>query len=89
MEYLDYKNCKCRKEVGYSLVEECDKNSEGKKEIIHNKTFSIKEYNKTTNKDLNTSLSSDPCKSYVALSNLFLMISVTISGAFVFFNLNS
>ena len=74
-EYLDNKNCKCRKKVGYSLVE-CDKNTEGKKEIIHNKTFLIKEYNETTNKDLNTSLSRDPCKPYVALSILFLMIKV-------------
>ena len=83
-EYLDYKNCKCRKKVAYSIVEEC-----GKNETIHNKTLSIKEYNKSTNKDLNTSSSSDPCKPYVALSILFLMISVTVSGAFVYFYVNS
>ena len=60
-EYLDYKNRKCRKKVAYLLVEECDKNTD-KNEIIHNKTFSIKECNKSTNNDLNTSSSSDPCK---------------------------
>ena len=59
-EHLDYKNCKCRKKVAYSLVKECDKNND-KNEIIHNKTLPI-EYNKSTNKDLNTSSSSDPCK---------------------------
>ena len=83
-EYLDYKNCKCRKKAAYSLVEECDKN-----EIIHNKTFSIKEYNKSTNKDLNTSSISDPFKPNVALFNLFLIVRVTVSGAFVYFYLNS
>ena len=27
-EYLDYKNCKCRKKAAYSLVEECNKNTD-------------------------------------------------------------
>ena len=57
--------------------------------MIHNETLLIKKYNKSTNKDLNTSSSSDPCKLYVVLSILFLMISVTISGAFVYFYLKS
>ena len=47
-EYLDYKNCKCRKKAAYSLAEECDKNTD-KNEVIHNETLSIKEYNKSTN----------------------------------------
>ena len=49
----------------------------------------MKKYNKITNKDINTSSSSNPCKPYVALSILFLIINVTISGAFVYFYLNS
>ena len=57
--------------------------------MIHNETFSIKEYNKSTNKDLNTLSSDDPCKPYVSLSILFLIVSVTISGIFVYFYLNS
>ena len=40
-EYLDYKNCKCRKKAYYSLEEECDKNIDENK-IIHNETLSIK-----------------------------------------------
>ena len=76
------------KNVAYSLVEECDENTD-KNEIIHNKTLSIKEYNKSTNKDLNSSSNSDLCKPYVALSILFLMIRLTVSGAFVYFYLNS
>ena len=87
-EYLDYKNCKCRKKVTYSLAEDCDENTD-KNKIIHKKILSIKEYNKSTNKDLNTSSSSAPCKPCALLSILFLMISVTISGAFVCFYLNS
>ena len=35
-EYLDYKNCKCRKKVAYSLVEECDENTD------KNEIFTIK-----------------------------------------------
>ena len=57
--------------------------------MIHNETFPIKEYNKSTNKDLNTLSSDDPCKPYVSLSILFLIVSVTISGTFVYFYLNS
>ena len=57
--------------------------------MIHNETLSIKEYNKSTNKDLNNLSSSDPCKPYVALSILFLKISIAISCAFVYFYLNS
>ena len=53
--------------------------------MIHNEALPIKEYNKTTNKYLNTSSSSDPCEPYVAFSVLFLMIGVTISVAFVVF----
>ena len=87
-EYLDYKNCKCRKKVTYSLAEKCDQNTD-KNKIIHNENLSIIEYNKSTNKNLNTSSSSVPCKPYVLLSILFLMISVTISDAFVCFYLNS
>ena len=74
-EYSDYKICKCRKNAAYSLAEECDKNTD-ENEVIHNETLSIKEYNKSANKNLNT-------------LSLFLMISVTISGAFVYFYLNS
>ena len=42
------------KKAAYSLLEECDKNID-KNEVIHNETLSIKEYKKSTNKDLNTS----------------------------------
>ena len=68
----------------HSLVKECEGNID-QNEIIHNKTLSIKEYNKSVNKDLNTF---DPCKPYIASSILFLLISVIISSSFVYFYLN-
>ena len=77
-----------QKKAAYSLAEECDENAD-KNEIINNETLSIKEYNKSTNKHLNVSSSSDPCKPYAAMFILFLIISVTISGAFVYFYLNT
>ena len=83
-EYLDYKNCKCRRKLAYSLAKECEENID-KNEIIHNKTLSIQEYNKSINKDLNTF---DPCKPYIVSSILFLLISVIISSAFLYFYLN-
>ena len=83
-------NCECeyKKRAAYSLVKECEENIDENK-IIRNQTLSIKEYNKSINKDLNTSSISDPCKPYIASSILFLLISVVISRAFVYFYLNS
>ena len=37
-EYLDYKNCKCRKKLVDELVEEFSKNVDGK-EMIYNKNL--------------------------------------------------
>ena len=70
------------------LVEECG--------IIHNKTMSIekhnktlpvKKYNKTVSIKENNSLVS--CKPFVASSILFLLVSVIITGLFVYFYVNS
>ena len=37
-EYLDYKNCKCRKKIIDKLVEECSENIEGN-EMLYNETL--------------------------------------------------
>ena len=37
-EYLDYKNCKCRKTLADKLVEECSENIDGN-EMIYNGTY--------------------------------------------------
>ena len=36
-EYLDYKNCKCRKKIVGELVEECSKNND-ENEVTYNET---------------------------------------------------
>ena len=37
-DYLDYKNCKCRKSLIDKLVEECGESIDGNK-LLHNETF--------------------------------------------------
>ena len=73
-----------KKKAAHLLTEECE-------EIIDNKTVPAKRHNKTVsvkehNKHLNNSL--DPCKPFVASSILFLLISVIITGLFVYFYAN-
>ena len=45
-EYLDYKNCKCRKRLIDKLVEKCRENIDGNK-VIYNSTFN--DYRKICN----------------------------------------
>ena len=74
-------SCKCEyKKKAALLVEECE-------EIADNKTVSIKMYNKTVPIKENSSL--DSCKLFVASSILFLLISTTVPGAFIYFYVNS
>ena len=50
-EYLDYKNCKCRKRLIDKLVEECSENIDGNK-MIYNSTFNaipLNDYRKICN----------------------------------------
>ena len=74
-------NCKCeyKKKATHLLTEECE-------EIIDNKTVSIRNYNKTVSIKENNSL--DSYKPF-ASSVLFLLLSVIIIGAFVYFYVNS
>ena len=63
-------DCEYKKKAAHLLTEEC-------KEIIQNKTQSVKMYNL-----------SDLCKPYVASSILFLLVSVIITGLFICFYVN-
>ena len=75
-------SCKCeyRKKAAHLSAEEYE-------EIIDNKIVPIKKYNKTVSvKDCNLF---HPCKPYTASSILFLLVSVIITGTFVYFYLNS
>ena len=39
-EYLDYKNCLCKKRISDNLVEKCSENIDGN-EMIHNETLDL------------------------------------------------
>ena len=74
-EYLDYKNCKCRRKIAGSLVEECSENID-ENEMIYNET-------------VNDSLSDYKCGScslYIALFAVFLVTSVIISAVVIYFH---
>ena len=75
-------SCKCGyKRKAPLLVEECeiiDKKTVPAKK--HNKTVSIKEHNKYLNNSF------DSCKPFVPSSILFFLVSVIITGLFVYFH---
>ena len=71
-QYLDYKNCACRKSIVDRLVDECMNIIDG--DTMYNKTLSI---------DQNDCPS---CTPYVVLFIVFLSISAVISGVFVYFH---
>ena len=75
-------SCKCeyRIKVAHLLTEECE-------EIIDNKTLLIKKHNKTVLIKENNSV--DSCKLFVASSILFLLVSLVLTGLFVYFYVNS
>ena len=70
-EYLDYKNCKYRKKIADKLVEVCSEN--------------IDENEMTVNSDYEKLCNS--CTLYIVLFVMFLIISISISSAFIFFSL--
>ena len=72
-EYLDYKNCRCRKKIIDKLVEECNENIDGK-EILYNETLDVipSSDNKTSNS----------CVVYIMLFSVFLIINISIYGYF-------
>ena len=69
-EYLDYKNCKCRKRLIDQLVEECSENIDGN-EIIYNDI--LNDYGNIYNS----------CTGYLLLLVIFFMISISISSVFI------
>ena len=70
-EYLDYKNCKCKKRIIDKLVEECSENIDGN-EMLYNETLdtiSSSDNNKTSNS----------CIAYIVLFSMFLIINISMS----------
>ena len=71
-EYLDYKNCKCRKKITDKLVEECSEN------IYENETLDITPlyaYRKVRSS----------CMVYIVLFVVFLIASICICCVFIYF----
>ena len=76
-EYLDYKNCRCRKNVFDKLVGECSENIDGS-EMLYNETLDI--MSSSDNK------TSDSCVVYIILFSVFLIISISMSIYVYFFH---
>ena len=72
-KYLDYKNCKCRKEPISKLIEECYENIDGNEMISDT---SLNDHAKVSNS----------CTIYIVLLVIFFIISVSISSAFIYFH---
>ena len=72
-EYLDYKNCKCRKRLIDKLVEESSENTDGNK-MIYNST--LNDYRKICNS----------CAVYNALLAICFKVSISINSVFIHFH---
>ena len=70
-EYLDYKNCKCRKKAINKLTEECSENING------NETLDT--ISSSDNK------ASDSCFIYILLFSVFLIINISMAINISFF----
>ena len=76
-EYLDYKNCKCRRKIVGSLVEECSKNID-ENEMIYNGTLNgitLNDYKKVCGS----------CTLYIVLFTVFLVTSTVMGIVFICF----
>ena len=71
-EYLDYKNCKCRKRITDKLVKECSGN------VFENETLDIIPFNAMFIKKVCNS-----CMVYVVLFVVFLTTSIIICSVFI------
>ena len=78
-EYLDYKNCRCRRKIVDKLLEECSKNIDGN-EMLHNETLNViplNVYKKACNS----------CTIYIVLFAVFFLTGICISTFFYLFSL--
>ena len=75
-EYLDYKNCKCRKKIIDKLVEEYSENIDGNK-MLYKETLDI--ISSSDNK------TSDSSIAYIILFSVFLIINISMAIYVYFF----
>ena len=76
-EYLDYKNCRCRKKIIDKLVEECSESIDGN-EMLYNETLDI-----ISSSDNNKT--SGSCIAYIILYSVCLIISISMAIYVYFF----
>ena len=76
-EYLDYKNCKCRKKIIDKLTEECSENINGN-EMIYNETLDVIPLN--VYKKVCSS-----CMVYIVFIVAFLITSICDCCVFIYF----
>ena len=69
-EYLDYKNCRCRKKIIGKLAKECSENIDGN-EMLYNETLDI--ISSSDNK------TSDSYAVYIKVFSVFLIISISLA----------
>ena len=72
-EYLDYKNCKCKKRLANKLVEEC------------NETIDEVKLTKITLAENENSYKCNSCILYIVLFSIFFTINVGIGAYFVYY----
>ena len=72
-EYLDYKNCKCKKRLVNKLVEEC------------NETIDEVKLTKITHTENENSYKHNSCTVYIVLFSIFFIINVGIGTYFVYY----
>ena len=72
-EYLDYENCKCRKEIVVKLVEECSEEIDGN-ELTYNATLNDYENG------------CDFCAIYIVLFVIAFLKIIGISSAYFYFH---
>ena len=77
-EYLNYKNCRCRKKIIDKLVEECSKN------IYENETLDINPLNTIPLNVYKKMCNS--CMVYIVLFVAILIISISICSVFIYFH---
>ena len=78
-EYLDHKNCKCRRKISGELAEECSKDID-ENEMIYNETLNgitLNYYKKECGS----------CTLYIVLFAVFLVTSTVISAVLFTFSL--
>ena len=82
-EYLDYKNCKCRKKLVDKLFEQCTENID-ENEMIYNETLDVISLN-TIPLNVYKKLCNS-CTIYIVLLAVFFIITICITSVLLYFN---